>query len=54
MGSKAVNALGTAGVVSLGGSTGNTSLTRVASPGIMEVVVVGVLKRFLFKIGWSR
>jgi carbonic anhydrase len=50
MESRAVNALGMAGVVSLGGSTGDASLTRVVGPGIMEVVTIGVLKRFLFRI----
>jgi hypothetical protein len=54
MGSRVVNALGMAGVVSLGGSTEDASLTRVAGPGIMEVVAAGVLKKFLFKISWSR
>jgi hypothetical protein len=49
--SRAVNALGTAGVVLLGGSAGDASLTRAADPGIMEVMAAGALKRFLFRIG---
>jgi hypothetical protein len=54
MESRAVNALGTAGVVSLGGSTGDASPTRAANPGIMEVVIVGALKWLLFRICWPR
>jgi hypothetical protein len=52
--SRAVNALGTVGVVLLGGSTEDTSLTRVADPGIMEAVAAGALKRLLFRMGWPR
>jgi hypothetical protein len=40
MRSGAVNTLGTAGMVSLGGSAGDASFARTAGPGIIKAVAV--------------